>query len=390
MSTSPTKKVRESGLELGRMIIMFQIVFLHVCTYGNYAGAAKANGGIHEVLFYLIWLMCRGPVLLLIMIMGYFTVTKQQSVKQTFPKIKSLYLPMMFYSIFLHIAALVIDRFSDFEVFPAYGKSELISAFFPFMHRTWYFLTLYIMVLVITPYLNIVLQKISKEEYLTLLGILGFIFCIWQPLSKMPHFNQIFQTVKVFTTEGGKSYYDFLFAYIIGGYLRLHFKEPFKKNWHNLAAFFGLGLFNTALCFIYEDYKRVVPFNDNLIVLIQCVFFIMFFKNLKIQSRAINAMAATNLGIYMIHEQPQFRRIIWKDWLVFSHQKGFYSTWKFPIKILLLCSIVYFGCMLVEFGRIYLFRLIGNLYNKYTSKNKSTDNSNDKNIMLIKKRKENA
>ena len=73
MNTTPTKKVRESGLELGRMIIMFQIVFLHVCTYGNYAGAAKADGGIHEVLFYLIWLMCRGPVLLLIMIMGYFS-----------------------------------------------------------------------------------------------------------------------------------------------------------------------------------------------------------------------------------------------------------------------------------------------------------------------------
>ncbi|MBE5934482.1 MAG: acyltransferase [Lachnospiraceae bacterium] len=389
MSTTPTKKVRESGLELGRMIIMFQIVFLHVCTYGNYAGASKAAGGIHEFLFYLIWLMCRGPVLLLIMIMGYFTVTKQQTVKQTFPKIKSLYLPMIFYSIFLHIAALIVDRVSDFEVFTTYGKSDLISAFVPFTHRTWYFLTLYIMVLIVTPYLNMVLQKISKQEYLTLLGILGFMFCIWQPLSKLPLTSGVFQTIKVFTTEGGKSYYDFLFAYIIGGYLRLHFKEPFKKNWHNLAAFIGLGVFNTGLCFIYEDYKRVVPFNDNLIVLIQCIFFIIFFKNLKIQSRVINAMAATNLGIYMIHEQPQFRRIIWKDWLVFTHQDGFYSTWKFPIKILLVCSIVYFGCMLVEFGRIYLFKAVGALYNRARQKKNLIANSSN-NITISNKNREQA
>ena len=82
-------------------------------------------------------------------------------------------------------------------------------------------------------------------------------------------------------------------------------------------------------------------------------------------------MAATNLGIYMIHEQPQFRRIIWKNWLIFSHQKGFYMTWKFPIKILLLCCIVYFGCMLVEFGRIYLFKFVAIQYNKVISKKKS-------------------
>ena len=39
------KKVRESGIELLRIILMLQVIFLHVCTKGQYSSFGRGHLG---------------------------------------------------------------------------------------------------------------------------------------------------------------------------------------------------------------------------------------------------------------------------------------------------------------------------------------------------------
>jgi len=93
------KKTRDSGIELLRIILMLQVIFLHVCTYGGYYDTATEIGGSVEFIHRIIWLCCRCPVYVYIVVFGYFSVTSNKTLGSIKGKILKMYLPMYFYSV---------------------------------------------------------------------------------------------------------------------------------------------------------------------------------------------------------------------------------------------------------------------------------------------------
>lgn len=79
-----SKTKRQSGIELLRIIVMMQIIFLHAYQYGLLHNASKAAGDIDGTLVTFVWSFCRAPVDVFIMISGYFMITSQFDIKRPY------------------------------------------------------------------------------------------------------------------------------------------------------------------------------------------------------------------------------------------------------------------------------------------------------------------
>ena len=97
------KPIRESGIELLRILMMLQVIFLHVCssTHGGFTGLAEGGDlGDGTLLLYRAMFYCsRCPVYVYIILTGYFSVTSNKTFSDVRPKLLKTYFPMLFYSI---------------------------------------------------------------------------------------------------------------------------------------------------------------------------------------------------------------------------------------------------------------------------------------------------
>lgn len=345
-STQIKTKQRDSGIELLRILMMLQIIFQHVSQYGGYYKHALALGGKHTLLYWILWLMSRCPVYMFIVIMGYFLIdATQDSVRK---RILKVYVPMYVYA----VAIPIVIRFTGVMI-PE--KKDYIRGFFPALSRTWYFMTLYLIILILSPYLNKLIHSLTKKEYLMLLAILFFIFSIWNSIAHLKPFDEVIGVQKIIETEEGKSLYDFIFMYFLGGFLK---KYQFRKdgtllwwrNFMNLAMFLLLGLLDTFILYLYPSFRAVIGYNDNPLVVLQCIFLFRFFSNLEFHSEIINIISACNLGIYMLHEHPLLRNILWNK-IVRMNYDGFYATPIYIVNIFLIIISIYCGCFLIELAR---------------------------------------
>ena len=351
--TVTDKKMRNPGIELLRIIMMLQIIFLHVSDYGGFSKISNQMGGKVELTFWIIWLLCRCPVFVFVVIMGYYMCESKTGFNTK--RLLKCYLPMLFYS----VAITVIYGI----VYPGnVAKADYVKAFIPFLSRIWYFMTLYILVLMLSPFLNKMIEKLSRKEFICLLAICFFVFSVWQPLTILEPFSRLFSLKKVVATVGGKSLYGFIYMYLLGAFMRKHHflkihedgEGVLNSKWMYLLAFILLGLINTAIVYLYPDksIKELIIYNDNPLVILQCVCIFRFFEKTDLTKyhrtgRIINTISAGNLGIYMIHEHPLMRDVIWKR-IFYINNVEFYSRKDYLIMIMLIIIIIYVSCWLID------------------------------------------
>jgi hypothetical protein len=336
------KEKRNGGIELLRIVLMLQIIYLHVCqdVQGGYATMAHSLSQYDYAFYVLTWIMSRTPIYLFVIITGYFSVEKINELKDVKKKVFSLWRQMFFYAAALPVAGILLKLWTIEDVI-------IPKIFFPVLSRTWYFLTLYVLVLVFSPYINRCIRALSHKEYLSLLGILFFIFSIWQPLSMISPFNTFLGIGQVISTEGGKSLYGFVFMYILGGYIKRYMKPTGKLQWGYLVTFILLGLISFTLFIFFPQYQHVAGYNDNLFAVLQAVCLFVFFRSINFYSKIINTIASMTLAVYMIHQYYLFRPILWNDIFGFLKTPQFYDTF-YPLKIIGVVVSIFIGGIMIE------------------------------------------
>lgn len=366
MGETKTVKVRKSGIELLRILMMLQVIFLHVCVYGGYTNIAKNNlSDVHKLFYYLVFLSSRCPVYVYILIFGYFSVTSNKTLGSIKGKFAKTYLPMYFYSLAIPFVGQALGLWQLDSV-------SKVRAFFPLTSKIWYFMTLYILVLILSPFLNKALTALSKKEYTQLVIILFLLFSVWTVFAGLEQTGEVIKLDNVFNTGRGKSLYGFVYMYILGGYLRLHVPCHEKAKCRYLVVFAVLTAINVLLNHYLYSYSKLSSANDNPITVLQGICLLMFFRDLKFKSRAVNYIATVNLGVYMIHEQFLMRNKIWNDWFDFLHEKSFYNSWVYPFKILLICVTIFTACGIIEKIRVWLFKGVEILFGKISSHKKQS------------------
>lgn len=360
------KKERDSGVELLRIISMLMVIGVHLWLYGGFFTASQQAGGIVASGALFLKIFFRSAVNIFIIISGFFTVKSSFDLKKSYSRVLKIFLSVFFYSVVLSVITLCLgaDTRADLGITqPSFNIC--VQMFFPITTQIWYFITDYIFLMLFAPFLNIVLQKLTKNQYRILLLITGFIMSIWLFVGSIDITKPIFTLYGHTDLAAGKNVFSFMFMYIIGGYISLHCKLHEKPKAKYLVF--------TLIC-LYANYLIYTLFNGvigcetvtfiytNPFVILVAVFMFMFFKDLHFKSKIINTLGGTTLGVYAISEFYLVRAWIWS--IINFSKVDCTNIFKNIVMVTFGILAVFFGCAIIDLLRQALFGAIGNAYKK--------------------------
>ena len=329
-------KDRKSNIELLRIVSMLLIISFHYCFHSNYVFESLNFNAFIVKAFYFFGEL---GVNLFILITGYFCSKSEFSVK----KLIKLLIEVNFYYFFSILLTFFIDF--DFNLkFDTFRDCILIF----FNTSKYWFVTVYVLAYILSPYINIITNNISKEKYKKFILILLVLWCV------IPTFLGIFYN----STETILNYNRFIWfiiMYLIGGYIRNYQIKFFNKKKNSYILALCSFLFMVLSIFIFYNYRKFFanlgttevayfwPPNTLPMVLLSISVFEIFLC-LKIKNnKLINILASTTLGIYMLHDGILSRFIWYKLFNSKEHLNSKYSIIYIlasTIAIFLICAII--------------------------------------------------
>lgn len=360
----PEKPMRNSSIELLRILSILMIVFHHFAFHGGFQ-FENTDLSITRFWYNLIVMGGKLGVDIFIFISGYFLVTDNNglfNIKKTL----RFWGQVFFYSVTI-FAIFIFTGLKEINL------TTIRQAFFPLTYSTWWFASVYFILFLIHPFLNIFIHKLDKKSYQIMLIMFLLCGCIIPTF-----FESSFQ---------GNNLTWFFIIYFLAGYIRLYGLSPKFTVKHyailavvSLLTIYILSTFLTLLGTKYEYFsKRTGYFNgiEKLPVLIAAVCIFMLFSSIKIKSNVINRIATTCFGVYLIHDHPFIRRFIWDT--LFKNATYQNSLKLIPYSLIVVLS-VYAVCAIIDFVRQHLFekpfmKVVDKKEEKYT---KTIENIVDK------------
>ena len=206
------------------------------------------------------------------------------------------------------------------------------------------FVECYLVFFLFIPFLNILVNNLSKKEHGLLIALCIFIFSI---CAKIPGL-QVNSNYVVW----------FSIIYVIGSYLR---KYPYKMSnsgfWLMCVICSALLSCASIILFLYLRSKggsypgfTLLMAAEAPFALLVSVCAFMYFKSIKIKpNNLINTIGACTFGVLLIHANSEtMRQWLWHD--VFRNT-NFYSTDLIYIHAILVPVIVFICCSFIEYVR---------------------------------------
>lgn len=354
-------KVRKSNFELLRIVSMLFIVIYHVIVHGKVL--ENSNNEMISLIMEIIIFAIIVHVNLFVLLTGYFQVQK----KFNFKKVWSITNASLFYKIIIMTILAIIGVISLNGV-------TIIQEISPINVHDYWFIKYYLYLYCISPFLNKLANALTKKEYFRMIVVLFILFAIIPYLTGAKAFD-----------NNGFTLYNFVFLYLIGGYLKLYNVKDsyiFKRATKQLYRFVLLLIFFCCIIINFSMYKMtgqlkligsipneifgsIEPMSmlySNPIVIIQTVSFFLFFETLDFQNKMINYISKLTFGIYLIHDNIFLTKFIYK-WLKVDF--GPFKSYTFIFNVLLAVIIIFVVCGFIEALRQIIFKFI---YNRKISK----------------------
>lgn len=148
-----TQKQRNANLDLLRIVSMLLIVFLHSIDHSGVLEHAENCGGAMYFYVRFTYALCQVCVNIYIMLSGYFMVTS----KFRLQKLVTLWMEAAFYSFVLKLLFMVTGQ-------DAFSITSLVSCFFPILTGRYWFLTIYVGMYLVSPFLNTLIRAMDKLQ----------------------------------------------------------------------------------------------------------------------------------------------------------------------------------------------------------------------------------
>lgn len=325
------KQKRNSAIELLRIFAMLCIICSHYAYHGSVQYTDLPIGFNHLLL--QLGILGNLGVDIFMLISGYFGVRGSFKPKKLIALLGEVF--MYSAGIYLLLALL--------------GKAELsfsnvLRAFLPTIYKQYWFFTVYIMIYLLSPFLNKMMQGLTKRQMQYFIGLLLVFWAI------IPHVFLSSMYVNEFT--------QMLMVYCIGAYFSL-FPEPILQKTKASAALAlsgGVLMAGTVLLFTVLG-KRSSFFAAHIMDAYMCnsVFVIaaalgllLLFSKLRFSSRAVNTIAGCTFGVYLIHDNPFMRPVLWKT---LFNNSAFAGTPKLILHMGLSVLLVFCACAVIEWIR---------------------------------------
>lgn len=345
---------RERNFEVMRTLAMFFVVVYHCLTHGvggEYGFNSVQPVSLSNLLFSDFMLVFSSiAVNLYVMISGYFLIDlnfKLSRIVRTWV-ISCFYL----FSISLLFISLGLKPFS----IAALGKS-----FFPLSTDAYWFVTQYIGLLILSPFLAIMLRQLTYRQYVGLL-IGGAFIC----LAIIPDFP----LGKRFHVAHGNSLLSFSYLFVVAGFIKHHLGQLSPKK---LMAAILLTVLLTFACELFvgtqQSISHLIWFDYNGLPFILSVLIFILVKQVKVSDsgtwNSLARLAPYTFGVYLIHDHLLVREWLWNTLSLTSQCQ----EWVFPLIVLGICLLIFFFCSLIEAIRKKIFVILR--FDSYIAK---TDN----------------
>ena len=334
---------REGNFEILRTVAMFFIVIYHCLTHGigdgQGFGISSPISLSNILLSDLLLVFSSIAVNLYVMISGYFLV----DIKFKLSRILRTWSVTCFYSTVITLLFMMLGVIS-FNIV-SIGKS-----IFPISSDAYWFVTQYVGLLIISPFLAVMVHNLSYKQYLLLLGAGALIF-----LSVVPDFP----LGKRFYVAHGNSVWSFTYLFLIAGFIKHHLiRIPTPRISMLVLALLLLIL----LCEIIGGYDNgfihLYWLNYNGLVLILSVAVFILVRQLKVHNnwfcKVLVKVAPYTFGVYLIHDHLLVRAWLWGA----ASLRSCCDNVFFPIIIIGLCAIIFLACAILDATRKKLFSLL--------------------------------
>ena len=350
------KKDRKSGIELVKIIAIFLIIISHVTQTlitGTQFNNLQFNDGYYNVtattninVFVLMIFRYLGALgnLIFIISSSYFLSNIEKSNKK---KVFSLGLN----TIIISLIYLAIFLFANINL----SKKEIIKSIFPITFQNNWFITVYLMFIMIVPYLNIVIKKLTQKQ---LLGLSYTLFILYFVIAFIKNSYDLNNLI-VFVT-----------VYFIVNYFK-KYMENFWNDKKRCITLLVLGIISLiilqfltnfiGLKFEFLQNKQLYwVVNNNPILFIIAIALFYLFKQMSFKSHFINTISSLSLYIYLIHENLLFRTYtrvyIWH----YIYEKIGYTY--IIIEILVYALLLFIISIIISYVyKITLYKIINNL-----------------------------
>jgi len=321
---------RESGLELLRIIAICMVVFMH--------SAGQVQG---QLSFFNIFVgtlqnsICNIGVTCFVLIAGCF------GIKRKAKKIITMEVMILFYSLLSLIIQILVENYS-LQSALFHHPSMFLKAFFPIVTYRYWFLSCYIFLTLLSPYINDFIESLSKQkfEYLLILLIILFYF---------------FPTFFYFeiTNDHGKGLINMIICYFIGRYIGLYCGRVVSRTRMLVAfiviiflEFFG----NITLHILYGKAVSIFARDNSIFILFAAIAFFMLFRSFRFKSSVINNIAKHVLAVYCF--ETTLRLYIVHHYFDLSPLSS--SNILF-LAVFLYTLFIFLSCLVIEFFRGLLF-----------------------------------
>lgn len=292
-----TKRERKSNIELLRILAIWGVVILHYNNPSIGGGMAYASeGGINFYFLYFLESCCICAVDLFMLISGYFLV---ESKSRNVWRVLELIAQVMVFNVGIYIVRSLTGHNS---ISIKYIIISLIPAN--------YFIILYCVVFVVSPFINKLMNELEMKQLRTFMLLIFILFSVYPTLVDM--LCNItgkewigLSTVGMYGSQWGYSAINFMLMYCIGAFIRIKGIED-KNRVKALLIFLVCAI---VLLFWSRTNDRIGYFTEKsaweycnpIVILMAINIFIVFIKTEIGTRKWINKLAKGALTVYLTH-----------------------------------------------------------------------------------------
>ena len=352
------RSARSLNIELLRILAMLLVVYCHMIIHVDFTNGVSRivlpmYPGWKSAISFTIVQYGQVGVSIFFMISGYFLVKKQFSWKRIF----STWFQMFLYAVLCLVIAIVAKQFRPLP----FGTNELLSgsqtldtvlwSLCPFLYNSYWFIDAYILMLLLSPFINTVYAHMSQKQILALIALLMFIGTWPLFFSRANHWNNVVYAV---------------LGYIIGAYIQTY-RNSLRAISNGVLAvctvlctalMLGFNHFVLSESYWAQRLTWTAQIHQGLQILPICIAFCFFVAACRLPQIRLPHMWSTFLlhvsagtfGVYLLHENTFGFRFIWgvvASWLPdISGKTGFVLT--FIVTGLLIFAVLDVIAMLID------------------------------------------
>lgn len=295
-----TKKERQSNIELLRILAILGVIVLHYNNPEIGGGITYAKeGSINFYILYVLESLFVCGVDLFMLISGFFMC---ESKKRTIWRPIELIVQVMIFRAAIYFVKVLVHTVP-------FSIKTAVLALIP----SNYFVILYCVVFLLSPFINTLIEKLSEKNFrtLVLLSILLFsvIPTVIDVMGELRGKQFVgLSTVGMYGSQWGYSIVNFLLMYLIGAYLKKGKSKLAEYNsWKLIVAL----IVNVALLVIWARVNDKIGFFTersaweycNPLVIFETVIVFILFSRLNFGvNKAINYLAESVFTVFLLHQ----------------------------------------------------------------------------------------